>query len=377
MNVLFDISEEKMKILFILIALLLSINLFADKKPVIQLAILLDTSNSMDGLINQAKAQLWKIVNELATAKKDGKAPDLEVALYEYGKDSLNKESGFIRLVVPLTTDLDKISEELFALTTNGGDEYCGWVIKNAVETLKWSSDKNDLKLIFIAGNEPFTQGKIDYKDSCKQSITKSIVVNTIHCGSYDEGVSGKWKDGADLSDGKYMVIDQNKVVKVIETPYDGDIAKYGEEINKTYVAYGSSGKKNLARQEVQDSNAASMSTESVTQRAVFKSKSQYSNESWDLVDAKKKGKSIDDVDEEELPSEMQKMSKDERKKYVEKKAQERAEIQAKINKLNIQREEYIQKKMKETSGSKDTLDSVIISAVRELAKKKKYVFEK
>ncbi len=366
-----------MKILFILIALLLSINLFADKKPVIQLAILLDTSNSMDGLINQAKAQLWKIVNELATAKKDGKAPDLEVALYEYGKDSLNKESGFIRLVVPLTTDLDKISEELFALTTNGGDEYCGWVIKNAVETLKWSSDKNDLKLIFIAGNEPFTQGKIDYKDSCKQSITKSIVVNTIHCGSYDEGVSGKWKDGADLSDGKYMVIDQNKVVKVIETPYDGDIAKYGEEINKTYVAYGSSGKKNQERQEMQDSNAASMSKESTTQRAVFKSKSQYSNESWDLVDAKKKGKSIDDVDEEELPSEMQKMSKDERKKYVEKKAQERAEIQAKINKLNIQREEYIQKKMKETSGSKDTLDSVIISAVRELAKKKKYVFEK
>lgn len=38
--------------------------------PLVQLAILLDTSNSMDGLIDQAKTQLWKIVNEFATAKK-------------------------------------------------------------------------------------------------------------------------------------------------------------------------------------------------------------------------------------------------------------------------------------------------------------------
>ena len=47
----------------------------AAKEELIQLAILLDTSNSMDGLINQAKSELWKIVNELALAKKNGKSP--------------------------------------------------------------------------------------------------------------------------------------------------------------------------------------------------------------------------------------------------------------------------------------------------------------
>ena len=40
------------------------------KKAKIQVALLLDTSNSMDGLIDQAKSQLWKMVNELATTKK-------------------------------------------------------------------------------------------------------------------------------------------------------------------------------------------------------------------------------------------------------------------------------------------------------------------
>src|SRR5688572_16962107 len=56
----------------------------------IMLALLLDTSNSMDGLIDQAKSQLWKIVNELSMAKcYDGRKPRIKIALYEYGNDAL------------------------------------------------------------------------------------------------------------------------------------------------------------------------------------------------------------------------------------------------------------------------------------------------
>src|SRR5438128_1734728 len=98
-------------------------------EPLVQLALLLDTSNSMDGLIEQTKGQLWKIVNQFINARQGGKRPQVQVALYEYGKSTLSAGVGFIRQIQPLTTDLDKISEELFALKTNGGEEYCGWVI--------------------------------------------------------------------------------------------------------------------------------------------------------------------------------------------------------------------------------------------------------
>src|SRR6185436_9201473 len=108
--------------------------------------------SSMSGLIEQAKSQLWKIVNEFINAKQNGKRPDLEVALFEYGKSSLKASDGYIRLIVPLTNYLDKISEELFALTTHGGEEYCGWVIQDAVTKLTWSKQPNDFKAIFIAG---------------------------------------------------------------------------------------------------------------------------------------------------------------------------------------------------------------------------------
>ena len=64
-------------------------------KQFIKVALLLDTSNSMDGLIDQAKAQLWEIVNELSYAKCDDSKPNLQIALYEYGNDRLNGDEGF------------------------------------------------------------------------------------------------------------------------------------------------------------------------------------------------------------------------------------------------------------------------------------------
>ncbi len=92
----------------------------------IQVAILLDTSSSMDGLIEQAKSRLWNIVNTLTTLRYKGEIPQIEIALYEYGNDRLKERDSYIRQVAPLTTNLDLISEKLFSLTTYGGLEYCG-----------------------------------------------------------------------------------------------------------------------------------------------------------------------------------------------------------------------------------------------------------
>ena len=63
-------------------------------RPTVQIAILLDTSNSMDGLIAQAKSQLWNVVNEFVRAKKDGRPPAIQVALFEYGNNSLTRTRG-------------------------------------------------------------------------------------------------------------------------------------------------------------------------------------------------------------------------------------------------------------------------------------------
>jgi hypothetical protein len=346
-----------------------------NNKNVVQIALLLDTSNSMDGLIDQAKTQLWKIVNEMARSKREGKSINLNVALYEYGNDNLSPEQGYVRLVCPHTNDLDKISEELFKLKTYGGSEYCGTVISEAVKDLKWTKNNDELKIIFIAGNEPFNQGDVDFKSSCRNAISKGIIINTIYCGNFDEGKRTFWKEGADLADGKYMNIDQNQEITFIETPYDNELAELGQQLNDTYLGYGTFGKDYKKRQAEQDLNAANYSLTVMAERTLTKSGSQYKNEAWDIVDAEKEGKvKVTEIPEDQLPEEMQKMSKEERAAYVEKKAKEREKLQKKIEELNKKRTAYLAEKTSETKDN--TLDAAMLKILREQASKKKYSFE-
>ena len=68
-------------------------------KPLVQIAILLDTSGSMEGLIDQARAELWSIVNEFIFAQCGGRQPEIQVALYEYGNMAWPpRPGGFARL---------------------------------------------------------------------------------------------------------------------------------------------------------------------------------------------------------------------------------------------------------------------------------------
>src|SRR5215203_4540511 len=73
------------------------------EKPLVQLALLLDNSGSMQGLIDQARSQLWSVVNHLAKTKIAGQTPRLEVALYNYGDTPTQ--------MLAFTEDLDAVSE--------------------------------------------------------------------------------------------------------------------------------------------------------------------------------------------------------------------------------------------------------------------------
>jgi len=352
-------------------------NALRDDESLVQIAILLDTSNSMDGLIEQAKSQLWKIVNEFNDAKQDDKTPVVQVALYEYGNNHLSVGTNYIRQVLPFTRELDLVSEQLFKLTTHGGEEYCGAVIRAALDDLKWSKDGKVYKAIFIAGNEPFTQGPINAQDACKAAIQKGVVVNTIHCGSEREGINGGWRTGAALAEGKFLTIDQDKAIVHIEAPQDKEITKLSIELNKTYIIYGKEGARGLSNQAAQDNNAeAYKQAGAEVQRAVTKASANYKNSTWDLVDANKKdGVKLEKIPESDLPPELKALKPEARQTYLDGKAAEREKIQVQIKQLNEERERYVAEKAKQ-HGQEATLDNAIGQAVREQAQKKAITFK-
>lgn len=343
-------------------------------KQFIKVALLLDTSNSMDGLIDQAKAQLWEIVNELSYAKCDDAKPNLQIALYEYGNDNLNGDEGFIRQVLPFSSDLDEISKQLFSLSTNGGNEYCGQVIQTSLKQLNWGNNQDDLKLIFIAGNEPFTQGKISYKDATKLAVDKDVTVNTIFCGDYNQGISSYWKDGADLAHGDYMSINHNHNTTYVASPYDNKILQLNHKLNQTYVAYGSEGRQRMTLQSEQDANAETYSSANAVSRTVSKSSHLYKNDTWDLVDAEKKQSfKYEDLKDSDLPTELKGKSTAQIKTYVAEKSEEREKIQQEVQNLNEKRRVYI---LEHRKGDENRLENAMIEAIKTQAKRKNYSWE-
>lgn len=336
-----------------------------DAAPLIQIAVLLDTSNSMDGLINQARSQLWAIVNSLGRTTRGGRTPVLQVALYEYGKSTIAAEEQHLRQVLPFTTDLDRVSQQLFALTTNGGDEYCGAVIRAATRGLNWSTNNSDLKVMIVAGNEPFTQGTQDYRASCVEAVaSRNIVINTIFCGRTQDGVDSGWLDGAKLGNGAFAAIDQTRAVVVPPAPQDAELARLGIAINETYVPYGKIGNDGAQLQRAQDSNSSGISSSNLASRACAKGGANYCNEHWDLVDAvERKTVVLATIATADLPEGMRALTPEQRAAYIAGKLAERKAMQARIGQLAIERERFLAAQVKAAGAA--ALDDAIIAAIR------------
>ncbi|MGD9170152.1 MAG: vWA domain-containing protein [Candidatus Thiodiazotropha sp.] len=353
----------------------------ATETPRIQLAILLDTSNSMDGLIDQTRNQLWQIVNQFSTARKNGVTPILEIALFEYGNDGLTRKSGFVRMLNDFTRELDQVSEGLFSLTTNGGSEFCGYAINTAINNLQWSRSKSDIKSIFIAGNESFAQGPIDFHEVAKLAVQQGISINTIHAGGYEKGISDSWQTGALLASGSYMSINSDQKIVHIEAPQDKRIAELNAQLNTTYLPYGKDGAKSSQRQLEQDSQSSRISAGLLAKRAKSKSSSFYSNASWDLVDALREGKvdekELSEIEEQQLPDSMKGLSSAEKLEHIRKKEKERSEIKKEIEIQSELRAAFVAKVKRERVAASPTMSDALTKAIKKQAEQKKYIFEK
>jgi hypothetical protein len=319
---------------------------------------------------------LWDIVNELGRAKPK---PYLRVALYAYGTPAYGASSGYVRKEIDLTDDLDSVYAKLTALHTNGGDEYVARVVRAGTIDQPWSTQKDALKIIVVAGNEPATQDpKYRTADVCKDAITRGIVINTIFCGSPNSPEAGGWREVARAADGQFASIDQDNGTVVVSTPFDQKLVELSGTINDTYVAYGAQAGEGRFRQAAADQATLAASPSAAASRAAAKSSGQYRNSRWDLVDAREqKDFSLEKLKEAELPAEMQKMSLEERKTYLDDMAKKREGIQKEINELNAKRQNYISEETRKSGKSTDkAFDAAMLAAIRVQAEKRNFTFD-
>jgi hypothetical protein len=397
----------------------------------IDLALCLDTSISMDGLIDSARQRLWALVNELALAEP---TPHLRVALLTYGSPGHGAESGWVKTQVALTDDLDMVSMKLFELTTDGGDEYVARVIRAAAEQLEWSQQPGSLKMIVVAGNESAEQDPaVSVELACGLAIEQGIVVNTLYCAQTGGGrgvvpvplsvspglapssiapqsistatpaqlstssifpvvsptapargpatqplseIALGWKRVATLADGAFAMIDKDTGVIMIETPFDDRLAALSTELNATYIPYGSGADWNLSNQVAQDSNAAGLNREAAAARAQTKAGKLYFC-GWDLLDSLAAGQlGFEQIEAEQLPEELRALSTEELRSLVDEKREARGRIQTEIGLLGAQRESWLASERAELGTDESmAFDSPLRRAFRELAEARGFRF--
>jgi hypothetical protein len=336
-------------------------------RPKIEVVFCLDTTGSMGGLIDGAKAKIWAICNQIAGGKP---TPDLKVGLVAYR----DKGDVYVTQVHDLTDDLDLVHAKLKTFTAAGGGdipEHVNQALYDAVHKIKWSKDNKTLRIVFLVGDAP---PHMDYADdvkypvTCQEACKRGIIINTIQCGN-DADCTKHWKEICKRAEGSFVQISQSGGVVAIATPFDKDLAKINTEMTRRTLAFGDARMRDGAREKLAEARA--LAPGPAADRAGYASKTG-TTASYDLIDAiKAKRVKLEDLKPAELPEELKKLKTPaERKAYLVKVEKERADLNKKAADLDTKRNAYIRAELAKKGKGKDAFDNQVLQMLRKQAKK-------
>jgi Mg-chelatase subunit ChlD len=347
--------------------------------PTMEMVFVLDTTGSMGGLLTGAKQRIWGIVNEVMQTTS---LSSVKVGLVAYR----DRGDQYITQVLPLTEDLDKVYSTLMEYQAEGGGdepENVRRALAQGVANAGWSQPSaNHAQIIFLVGDAP----PHDYADEADPlttaalAVKQGIIVNTIQCGT-SATTKQVWEAIAQRGQGQYFLIPQDGGVQTIATPYDEELSQLGSRLGRTFLAYGGGAGADgdnyrAARKEVAEKVEASVATlsapEARADRTVNKALNSKAYIGDLLQDIENGSTKLTAVKDEDLPTELQKLSAEERAKEIEKRLAERSEIRKQILALSKQRTNYIEAQQKKSKGgAQNGFDAAVSAALRQqLAKK-------
>ncbi|MCZ6602880.1 MAG: hypothetical protein O6952_07740, partial [Planctomycetota bacterium] len=287
-------------------------------------------------------------------------------------------EDGWVIRQMELTDDFDAVYAKMMALGTNGGDEFVGEVLWDAVHWIDWSDDPDALRLIYVAGNESADQGveRRDFRDSARDALRRDIVVNTIFAGPRIQGIQQQWQEVARAGRGEYEAIDMAYGTQKIATPYDATLLLLNDEMNATYIPYGDKGAEGMERLLAQDLNALRVGAQCGSSRVAAKGCAIYRTSAWDLVDAVgQDGFSFERLETEDFPEALRPLTPQQRRSYVDGMSKVRESVQAEILEVDRDRKAYIKTERAKKREGRVAFDDAILKSVRAQAMKKRFSF--
>lgn len=172
----------------------------------VQVVLALDASASMDELFLAVADSLGELLRTLGECRVNGKKASVNVGIVVYGQ---SQDNGAPFQLTPFTLKLEELSAQVKSVNCDGAYEACGEAIEFAVKNYPWNKRNRHqlLKVLFIAGNESFDMGAVNYRQAMSYAKELGIIVNTIHCGPPNP----EWIAAARLGGGAGLDFDMNR----------------------------------------------------------------------------------------------------------------------------------------------------------------------
>lgn len=234
------------------------------RRPLVQLALILDIGPNSNGLIYQARTELYTVANELLLNRKGNEIPIVQFAV-------IRGSSHSARIVSRFSVNYDAIVSSLDR-TSGGASHIQGdHALALAINRLQWSPYPEDLKYIIMAGSGRLNLSRHALTTTCDQAVRKGIQVHTLYTGAYAMGVQHGWAQIALHSGGCYSTISTTGRLKLEPTEFNPELQSLTKELLNTYRLRADSHRSLWAHQEHLQKLVKRLSQETAIQRIITK----------------------------------------------------------------------------------------------------------
>ena len=173
-----------------------------EKKPVVDVVFVLDTTGSMSEEIASIKSTLEAVVDHM------GPEAVIRVGLVEY-KD---RNDPFVTKVYPLTSDLKKLSAQIAGIEASGGGDTPEDVnagLSTAIEKMGWNEQATSRLAFLVADAPPHLDyaNSVSYSASAKHAAEKGIKIFTVSASGMDDVGQAVFRQVAQLTGGTNMFV--------------------------------------------------------------------------------------------------------------------------------------------------------------------------
>jgi Mg-chelatase subunit ChlD len=334
----------------------------------VEVVFVLDTTGSMGDLIDGAKRKIWSIANTIVETN-----PDADVAMGLIGYR--DRGDDYVVKSHQMTEDLQSLYGRLVKFEADGGDdtpESVNEALDTAVSKITWSKGDDVRRIVFLVGDAP---PHMDYPDErqypsiLKEAKQRGIIVNAVQAGDMLETI-GIWKDIAQRGNGRYMAIPQDGGdVVVIVSPYDDDIRMLQDELDHSVVPFGQMHKREEIVKKMAERKAAAPSTQVENSKYYAKrAKKEVVTGGGDLLsDVRNGAVTLDAVPEKELPDELQGLSLEKRKEWVNERLAARQALEKKMEELVAKRDAFVNEERRKSAETveADSFDRAVEETIK------------